>query len=53
MIIGKPFDFSDKYDAKLSSADFEVMDKIVREKMLEAQKELSDLLAKKKVKVKK
>lgn len=52
LIIGKPFDFADKFDAKLSSDDYTEMDKTVREKMIETQNELENILYKKKVKTK-
>lgn len=53
MMFGKPFDFSEYYDKKLTDEDFAAMNEVLVCKMKETQKELLDLvsnLKKKKVK---
>ena len=50
ILIGKPFEFSDYYDKKLSNEDIAQMDKILVEKMEEVQTELKKMLADKKKK---
>ncbi len=53
MMFGKPFDFSEYYDKKLTDEDFAAMNKVLVCKMKKTQKELLDLVAnlkKKKVK---
>ena len=43
IIVGKPFDFSEYYGQKISAAETEKMDSIVREKMIETQKVLKNI----------
>lgn len=40
IMVGKPFDFSEFYDVKFSAAENEKTESIIREKMIETQKEL-------------
>ena len=44
-MVGKPFDFSEYYGTKPTSADTEKMESVIREKMLETQRELKALLS--------
>ena len=46
IIIGKPFELSDYYGKKLSEEDIAYLDQIVREKMIEQQDILKQLVAK-------
>ena len=50
LIVGKPFEFSEFYDKKLSNEDIQAMDEILREKMLEQAQLLKSKLNKKKTK---
>ena len=46
IIIGKPFELSDYYGKKLSEEDINALDQIVREKMIEQQNILKQIVAK-------
>ena len=46
IIIGKPFELSDYYGKKLSEEDVDLLDQIVREKMIEQQNILKQLSSK-------
>ncbi len=46
IIIGKPFELSDYYGKKLTDEDIDALDQIVREKMIEQQNILKQLLSK-------
>ena len=46
IIIGKPFELSDYYGKKLSEEDIDLLDQIVREKMIEQQNILKQLSSK-------
>ena len=48
MIVGKPFELTEFYDKKLQKEDIDKIDEIIREKMLEAQKEIREIKSKKK-----
>ncbi len=48
LIIGNPFELSDYYSKKIDDNDLENMEKIVRDKMVEQQKILFDILSKNK-----
>ena len=50
IIVGTPFELSEYYDKKLTSDVVSEMDNIIREKMIEAQKELNEILLTKKAK---
>lgn len=51
IIVGKPFDFSEYYDKKMSVSETEKMDNIIREKMIETQKELKAIIENRRKKV--
>jgi len=44
IIVGKPFEFSEYYDVKTSSEDTVKMESVIREKMLESQAELKNIV---------
>lgn len=44
IMVGKTFDFSDFYNVKFSSAENEKTENIIREKMIETQKELKSFM---------
>lgn len=48
IIVGEPFEFSDYYGKKLTAEDERAMNDILREKMVELQKQLKEILSKKK-----
>ncbi len=48
IIVGETFEFSDYYGKKLTSEDEKVMNGILREKMVELQNRLKEILSKKK-----
>lgn len=41
MIVGKPFELKEFYDKKLTKEDYETIDNIIREKMIETRAELA------------
>ena len=51
-IIGEPFELTEYYDKKLTQEDYEKIDSIIREKMIETRKKLIELREKKKKKCK-
>lgn len=44
MLFGKPFDFSEYYDKKLTDEDYEKMNTVLVEKMKETQRELYEII---------
>ena len=50
LIIGKPFEFTDFYDKKNTNDDYQIMSKIIYDKMRAEQKNLFELVDKKKKK---
>lgn len=49
-IVGKPFELTEFYDKRLAKEDFDSIDAVIREKMLETRAELELTLSAKKVK---
>ena len=52
IMIGKPIDFSEYFDKKFDQDAIDKMDIVLRESMLEVQRELKERVAKKKRKAK-
>lgn len=49
IMIGKPFEFSEYYDKKIDDEDIAAMELVLRQKMIDTQNQLIDLLSKKKI----
>ena len=49
IMIGKPFEFSEYYDKKIDDEDISAMELVLRQKMIDTQNQLIELLSKKKI----
>ena len=50
ILVGKPFDFSEFYDVKITASETEKMEGVIREKMVETQRELRTIILNRKKK---